>query len=85
MSIGNILFTSNNSGILITNPAHMSSLNQGINFDFNIELNTFSERRGNQFKDMFGSFIGQSDYVFNQSNDFTVGRVHKRLSITDFF
>ena len=70
MSIGNILFTSNNSGILITNPAHMSSLDQGINFDFNIELNTLSERRGNQFKDMFGSFIGQSDYVFNQSNDF---------------
>ena len=67
MSIGTISFTSNNSGLIINNPAHMSFVKNRINVDFDFELDVLSERRSNQFKDFFGSYIGQSDYVFNQT------------------
>ena len=70
MSIGNILSTSSNSGLLISHPEQMPFTNKRINFDFDIEIQSISERRSNQFKDYFDSFIEESDYVFNQNNDF---------------
>ena len=71
MAIGNSsLTTSNGSGVIISNPAKILSFNDSYIVDLNINFNSLSERRSIVFKDEWEESLGETDYVFNQSNTF---------------
>tara|TARA_Y100000590_G_scaffold467707_1_gene647561 strand:- start:1387 stop:3036 length:1650 start_codon:yes stop_codon:yes gene_type:complete len=71
MAMGNIIMNSNSNGLVVSNPALMSFSGDGLIIDLGLGFKALSERRSVDFKDYFGSFLGQSDYVFNQKNTFS--------------
>ena len=67
MAIGNtFLTTSQTSMLALTNPAKLSRLNNS--FYFQSSFSSISERRSMVIADMWGDFLANADYVFNDNS-----------------
>ena len=60
----------NNSWSTISNPSLLSNNKDGIHIDLNLGFDSISERRSIIFKDEWEEALGETDYVFNQNNNF---------------
>tara|TARA_Y100001970_G_scaffold93375_1_gene117720 strand:- start:5974 stop:7266 length:1293 start_codon:yes stop_codon:yes gene_type:complete len=63
----NHLLASDLSSAIRYNPFHISKLNQGISIALQSNNSNIFERRTNIFKDSFGDFLTEGDYVWNQN------------------
>mgnify|MGYP003315332591 CR=1 FL=1 len=62
MAIGNSsLTTSYGSGVIISNPAKILSINESYMIDLNINFNSLSERRSIVFKDEWEESLGETE------------------------
>ena len=61
----------NSSWSTISNPSLLSNNKDGIHVDLNLGFDSISERRSIIFKDEWEEALGETDYVFNQNNNFS--------------
>ena len=64
----NHLLASNLNSMVRYNPSYLSTLDQGMSFSLQGNNSNIFERRTNIFKDSFGDFLTEGDYVWNENS-----------------